>query len=151
MTEAAPFRLLIRVRYAECDAQQVVFNARYGDYVDLAVTEFMRALFPPTGFRELFARGLDNQVVRLDTQWSAPARFDDVLAIEVACERLGNTSYTLRLAFSQARAGSAVAEARITYVLVSHAEHRKLPLPDWLRDKLAAGAPGVTVDQSGGA
>ena len=26
----APFRLLLRVRYGECDAQQVVFNARYG-------------------------------------------------------------------------------------------------------------------------
>ena len=24
------FRLLLRVRYGECDAQQVVFNARYG-------------------------------------------------------------------------------------------------------------------------
>jgi len=38
----APFRLLLRVRYGECDAQQVVFNARYGDYVDVAATEFYR-------------------------------------------------------------------------------------------------------------
>ena len=40
-----PFRLLLRVRYGECDAQQVVFNARYGDYVDVAATEFYRAVF----------------------------------------------------------------------------------------------------------
>ncbi len=26
------FTLLLRVRYGECDAQQVVFNARYADY-----------------------------------------------------------------------------------------------------------------------
>lgn len=31
-----PFRYYLRVRYGECDAQKVVFNARYGDYVDLA-------------------------------------------------------------------------------------------------------------------
>lgn len=37
------FRYYLRVRYDECDAQKVVFNARYGAYVDLAVGEFYRA------------------------------------------------------------------------------------------------------------
>ena len=32
----SPFRYYTRVRYQDCDAQHVVFNARYGDYVDLA-------------------------------------------------------------------------------------------------------------------
>ena len=27
----APFRYYLRVRYQECDAQHVVFNARYGE------------------------------------------------------------------------------------------------------------------------
>ena len=35
-----PFRYYMQVRYGECDAQKVVFNARYGDYTDLAATEF---------------------------------------------------------------------------------------------------------------
>ena len=39
-----PFRYYLRVRYSECDAQKVVFNGRYGEYVDLAVTEYMRAI-----------------------------------------------------------------------------------------------------------
>ena len=38
------FRYYLRVRYSECDAQKVVFNSRYGDYIDLATTEFLRAL-----------------------------------------------------------------------------------------------------------
>ena len=42
---STPFTLLLRVRYGECDAQQVVFNARYGFYIDVAATEFYRALF----------------------------------------------------------------------------------------------------------
>ena len=33
------FRYYLRVRYGECDAQKVVFNARYADYIDLATTE----------------------------------------------------------------------------------------------------------------
>ena len=52
----APFRYYLRVRYQECDAQHVVFNARYGDYVDLACFEFLRAALPrPTdGFDGTF-------------------------------------------------------------------------------------------------
>ena len=53
-----PFRFRFRVRYNECDAQQVVFNARYADYVDLAMTEFMRAL--GRDYKARLARGLDN-------------------------------------------------------------------------------------------
>ncbi len=37
------FRYYLRVRYGECDAQKVVFNARYAEYVDLATTD-LRAL-----------------------------------------------------------------------------------------------------------
>ena len=36
------FNFLLRVRYGECDAQQVVFNARYADYIDIAMTEYFR-------------------------------------------------------------------------------------------------------------
>jgi acyl-CoA thioester hydrolase len=41
-----PFRYYLRVRYQECDPQHVVFNARYGDYADLACFELMRAALP---------------------------------------------------------------------------------------------------------
>ena len=80
MTDPHPFTLKIRVRYGECDAQQVVFNARYADYVDLAATEYYRALFG--GYHALIASGYDTQVVRLDIHWRSPARFDEVLALE---------------------------------------------------------------------
>ena len=42
---SAIFRFRFRVRYGECDAQQIVFNARWADYVDLATTEYTRVLF----------------------------------------------------------------------------------------------------------
>ena len=40
------FRYYLRVRYQDCDAQKVVFNARYGDYFDVACIEFLRAALP---------------------------------------------------------------------------------------------------------
>ena len=53
----SPFEFRLRVRYGECDAQGVVFNARYGDYVDIAVNEYIRTLFGD--YQRLLEMGYD--------------------------------------------------------------------------------------------
>lgn len=45
-----PFTVVIRVRYGECDQQGVVFNARYGDYINTAALEFLRVTLGGTIF-----------------------------------------------------------------------------------------------------
>ena len=37
------FHVIKRVRYAEIDAQAVVFNSRYLEYFDIGITEYWRA------------------------------------------------------------------------------------------------------------
>ncbi len=140
------FRLLLRVRYGECDAQQVVFNARYGDYVDVALTEYFRAMLG--SYQSLLKSGLDNQVVRMATDWKSPARFDEVLALAVETLRVGTTSYAMRVVISDYPSGRPVAETEIVYVMVSTARHEKVPVPDWLRERLLAGVPGRLVDMA---
>lgn len=147
MNESRPFTLKIRVRYGECDAQKVVFNARYGDYVDLAATEYYRALFG--GYDQLIAQGYDTQVVRLDTHWRSPARFDDVLALAVSTQRIGTTSFTLRIEITEAATKRAITVSDITYVLVDATRFDKCEVPDALRQPLLAGAPGIVINQSG--
>ena len=56
-------RMLLRVRFAECDAQNVVFNGRYAEYVDVAITEYFRDVFG--GYERWLAEELDMQIVRL--------------------------------------------------------------------------------------
>jgi acyl-CoA thioester hydrolase len=143
----APFRLLLRVRYGECDAQQVVFNARYGDYIDVAATEFYRALFG--SYQALLERGLDSQVVRMLTDWSAPARFDDVLQLEVSTLRLGNSSFALQVDIRRQADQAAIARSEVTYVMVDAQSYAKVAIPDAIRALLERGAPGVTVNQAG--
>jgi acyl-CoA thioester hydrolase len=141
------FKVLIRVRYCECDAQNVVFNARYGDYVDIAVTEFFREIFG--GFKDLLDRGVDSQVVRLSLEWKSPARFDDVLSVGIATGKIGNSSYTLNLEFNEYYSNRLVAVSEITYVMVSAMKHEKMKIPSDFREKLAAGAAGKTANLAG--
>lgn len=146
---SAPFTVLLRVRYGECDAQGVVFNARYGDYADVAITEFFRAVVGP--WQRLLDQGLDAQVVRMATDWTAPARHDEVLALAVEALHVGTTSYAMRVTMTEAGSGRAVAVTELVYVLVDAARHVKIPVPEWLRRALLDGAPGQRADLAGGA
>lgn len=140
------FRYYVRVRYGECDAQKVVFNARYADYVDLSTTEFLRAL----GFGEALISGtFDYQLVKLTIEWKAPARFDQVLELTCYSKHLGNTSFTVATEFRIAGREAVLAVAETVYVLVEAHTLRKKPLPADLRAALQAGAPGAITDHAG--
>lgn len=147
MSADSPFRFRFRVRYGECDAQSVVFNARYADYVDIAVNEYIRILFGD--YQRLLDQDLDIQVVSLTMNYRAPARFDDVLEARIKAGRIGNTSFTLHLEFYRHGDDLLVAEADITYVLIKPSEMAKTPVPDRVRELIETGAPGVLISHAG--
>jgi len=140
------FRYYLRVRYGECDAQKVVFNARYADYIDLATTEFVRAL----GFGEALANGnLDYQLVKLVVEWKAPAHYDQVLEVSVDAVRHGNTSFTLATEFRIAGTSDVIVTSETVNVVVDTHTLRKMPLPPDFRAALERGAAGVITDHAG--
>lgn len=143
----APFRFRFRVRYGECDAQGVVFNARYGDFVDIAVNEYIRVLFGD--YQRLLDQDLDFQVVSFTVNWKAPARFDDVLEARVRTGRIGNTSFTLHLEFYRYPDGQFIADAQITDVMIRPSSMSKVTIPETVRTQLANGAPGVLISHAG--
>jgi acyl-CoA thioester hydrolase len=143
---AQPFRYYLRVRYIECDAQKVVFNSRYGEYVDVAINEFLRAI----GVLSDFITGdLDFQLVKQTIEWKAPARFDQVLALSIAATRLGTTSFTIGTTFRVAGEDRILATAETIYVLVDARTLTKLAIPDTLRTALESGASGRVTDHAG--
>jgi acyl-CoA thioester hydrolase len=140
-----PFRYYIRVRYGECDAQRVVFNPRWADYVDIGSTEFFRAL----GFGEALASGaLDYQLVKLTLEWKAPARFDQVIEMSIYTTHLGNTSFTVVTEFRIAGQEQLICKAETVYVNVDSKTLTKLPLSTEVRAALETGAPGKIVDHA---
>lgn len=143
---AGTFRYYLRVRYGECDAQKVVFNARYADYVDLGTIEFLRAI----GFgAEVISGALDYQLVKLTLEWKAPARFDQVLELSIYASQLGNTSFTVVTEFRIAGEEALIARGETVYVLVNPRTLTKIALPDDFRSALERGAPDVVTDQAG--
>ena len=140
------FRYYLRVRYQECDAQLVVFNARYGDYVDIASMEFFRAIGLAD---EVASSAFDVQLVKQTTTWKAPARNNQVLEISVSAPRLGTTSFTIAAQFRIAGTPAVICEIETVYVRVDNKTLTKLPLGDDHRAALVRGAPGIEIDHAG--
>src|SRR5215510_499674 len=134
------FRYYLRVRYQECDAQKVVFNARYGDYIDLACIEFLRAALPRPG--DVLDGTFEVQSVRQVTEWKASARFDDVLEVSMWTSRIGTTSFTLSAEIRRAGTPDPIATVETTYVHVDHVSFTKRAIEPVMRAALEAGAAG---------
>ena len=145
---AAPFRYYLRVRYGDCDGQKVVYNAKYGEYLDLASTEFLRVALAP---RSVFNGEFEFQVVRMLVEWKGPALLDDVIEISVRATHFGTTSF--KLGFEIRRAGEQA--ILVTGETVNVHAHRvgdawvKTPVPADARRKLSDGAAGKSVNHAG--
>ena len=137
------FRYLLRVRYGECDAQGIVFNARWADYVDVAVCEYTRVLF---GAIDVAITGFDWRLVKQTTEWRGPGRFDDILDVRLRTLRVGTTSFAL-LAELHRFNGELLVTCETIYVMVD-ARGQKLAIPPHTRAALERGAPDVVVDHA---
>jgi acyl-CoA thioester hydrolase len=128
-----PFVHTVRVRYGECDAQSVVFNAHYLGYVDDTITELWRAAFG--GYGRMLERGVDIVVAEANLRFRGAARFDEVVTIEATVSHLGTTSVGTSYRFL--RDGELLLEAEMRHVFVTLGTAEKTPIPDWARTGLA--------------
>lgn len=143
----AAAEVVVRIRYAECDAQGVLFNARYGELADVAATELFRHNFG--GYQKLLDAGFDSQVVHYEIDWKAPLRFDDCACITARVGQLNRSSFSVDVSFVDDATGEARAQATLVYVMVDAKSFEKRPIPEWFRKQALAEDDTVRVDMSG--
>jgi YbgC/YbaW family acyl-CoA thioester hydrolase len=135
----------LRVRWAEIDAQKIVFNGHYLMYFDTAVAGYWRALALPYA-DSMHALGGDLFVRKAEVEYMASARYDDVLDIGMRCARIGNSS----ISFSGGafRREQLLVSCSLTYVFADAGATASKPVPPVLRelfDRFESGQPMVDV------
>ena len=131
----APFPHQLRVRYSECDAQGIVFNANWFLFVDVTMTEFWRHTLD--GYMGLPKQyGVEVVMAQNGANFRSPAYFDDILEISPKVAHLGNSS--MRMEFEVKRGDDLLWDAFAVYVFVDHESLRPVPIPDDIRGKLSA-------------
>jgi len=126
------FRFLdrLRVRWAEIDAQKIVFNGHYLMYFDTAVAGYWRALALPYA-QSMESLDGDLYVRKATLEYHGSARYDDLIDVGIRCGRIGNSS----IVFSAAvfRQDELLVSGEIVYVFANPATQTSLPVPHALR------------------
>jgi len=88
----------IRVRYADTDQMQFVYNGKYAEYFEVGRTEMMRELGLP--YKVIEENGYQMPLIRIHIEYKNPAFYDELLEIETKVEKLPSVrvhiDYTVR-------------------------------------------------------
>jgi acyl-CoA thioester hydrolase len=128
-----PFVHQLRVRYHECDAQGIVFNAHHFAYFDITLTELWREAFG--SYDAMVAAGSDVVVVDAQASFKGSPRFDDLLEIEMTIANLGNSSMASN--FEEKRDGELLVTGRMVHVFVDPETMTKQQIPADVREQLS--------------
>jgi YbgC/YbaW family acyl-CoA thioester hydrolase len=123
----------LRVRWAEIDAQKIVFNAHYLMYFDTAVAGYWRAMaLPYTATME--SLGGDLYVRKATVEYHGSARYDDRLDVGMRCGRIGNSS--IQFLGGVFRGDDLLVEGELVYVFADPHSQTSRPVPTALREVL---------------
>ena len=132
----------MRVRYADTDADGVVYYANYLTYFEVVRVEWLRALGYP--ITRILAEGVILPVVEARLRYLRPARVDDLLTIRALLTAVGPASFAFD--YEVTREDGLLLVTGWTRLAVCERESgRACAMPAWLRD-LFAGLP-LTVQE----
>ena len=135
---STPFVHTRRVEFGDTDMAGIMHFSNFFRFMESAETDFLRSKGLKVSWAEF---GLKHGFPRVSVScdYREPARFEDLLTVEVTVERIGTKSMTLNFVFT--RDDLALAVGHITSVYVrdnGKGGMEALEIPDDLRDKLEA-------------
>jgi YbgC/YbaW family acyl-CoA thioester hydrolase len=135
----------LRVRWAEVDAQKIVFNGHYLLYFDTGIGEYWRAMAMPYEQTMHYLAG-DMMVRKSTVEYNGSARYDDLIEVGIRCGRIGNSSMVFGCGVF--RGDELLVTGELVYVYVDPATSTSKPVPQELRDAFMAfeaGKPMIDV------
>lgn len=130
MGEHGARRAEITVRGYHLDLYGHVNNARYLEFLEEGRWQWLEGR---ADLGALLARGLGFSVVNINIDYRRPATLGEVLEVETGLKTLGNRSGVMRQVVRLRGTETVVAQADVTFVIVSSETGRAVPLADELR------------------
>lgn len=116
----------LRIYYEDTDAAGVVYHANYLKYLERARTEYFRGRGLLVA--EWAAAGFIFPVVRLEIDFSSPARHDDLLQVDTLPERVGGSSFCMHQRITRKHDGRLLVDARVKLACVGpELKARRIP------------------------
>ena len=127
------FPVPVRVRYAETDAQQVVYHANYLVYMEVARGAFTRSVGLP--YQEIEARGVHLVVADAKLRYKASAGYDDALVVLLRIKELRGRLVRFEYRIEHEESGRLLVTGETSHVCVGR-DFRPQAIPDWVVEAL---------------
>ena len=124
------FSTEVRVRLPETDAMGIVFHGCFFTYLEVGRMDYLRNLGLGESIRPI--RAFANLVRHVECDFVSPARFDDLLIVQVRLAEIGRTSFKFEFLIRHKRDNREVAHGESIHVAVDDA-FRPIRVPDEFR------------------
>jgi 4-hydroxybenzoyl-CoA thioesterase len=128
------FRVEKLIRFHHCDPAGIVFYPQYFVLMHELMEDWFSQGLEIDYAEFVRERGMGLPMVRLECEFLAPVPMGNVLALELAVKRIGNSSLTLSV--RGAAQGRESLRATLTVVHTAIAPMRAVPIPDALRSAM---------------
>lgn len=121
-----------QIRFAETDAQSVVFYGEYVTYQDETFSQYLREI--GYDYHTLEDAGWDIHVVHVDLDYRAPAEFDDWLTNGIRVDGVGESAIDFSYVCRRRDDDEVLAEGGLTHVAVDAETGEPTRVPDDFRE-----------------
>lgn len=124
----------IRVRYADTDKMQFVYNGKYLEYFEVGRTELLRS----TGlsYAELEKHGYQLPLIEANIKYKNPAQYDDILEIYATVKKLYSPKVHIEYVIKRKDSNEIIAEGFTTHVFIKEATKKAIRPPQIYIDAL---------------
>jgi acyl-CoA thioester hydrolase len=129
-----PFRTIMRVTWAETDAAQVVHYSNYFRFLERAEEDFYRHL--GFSFIDIAKMGLWFPRVEVFCRYKKPARFNDLIEVELTVEELREKSMKYGFRMFNKETEVLLAEGYVVIVVADKQTQKAVPIPKEITEKL---------------
>ena len=134
--ERMAFRSLLKIRFGDIDRAGIVYYPRFLNYFHVSLEEFFGQELGVDYPILINEHRIGLPTVHLETDFSKPLRYGDLIEVEVGVLKIGKSSITFGyLVFKQGQNVPRIEGHNVT-VCLDMETFKKRDIPDWLRQRL---------------
>ncbi|MBL1212949.1 MAG: acyl-CoA thioesterase [Ignavibacteriae bacterium] len=124
----------IRVRYADTDKMQFVYNGKYLEYFEVGRAELLRS--KGLAYSEVEKRGYQLPLIEAGLKYKQPAMYDELLEVEAVNRELYSAKVHIEYVVSKKNTGVIVAEGFTTHMFIKSDSKKPTRPPQFYIDAL---------------
>jgi acyl-CoA thioester hydrolase len=124
----------IRVRYADTDKMQFVYNGKYLEYFEVGRTELLRSC--GLAYSELEKAGYQLPLIEAGVKYKSPAYYDDVLQITASINEINSAKVYIEYSIKKENADEIIVTGFTSHMFIREETKRPTKPPQIYIDAL---------------